>query len=61
MGGGPIFLKSRCDVFFHKDLSNEPNFDWIHLAGQYLYKTFPMAIHGKEAWNKKLSLSVLIY
>jgi hypothetical protein len=37
-GGRRIFLKSRCDVSFNKDLSNEPNFDWIHLAGQYTLK-----------------------
>jgi hypothetical protein len=35
-GGWRIFLKSRRDVSFNKDLSNETNFDWIHLAGQYL-------------------------
>ncbi len=36
MGDGRIFLKTRRDAYFNKDLSNEPNFDWIHLAGQYL-------------------------
>jgi hypothetical protein len=36
MGGGLIFLKTRRDATFNKDLSNAPNFDWIHLAGQYL-------------------------
>jgi hypothetical protein len=36
MGDGRIFLKSRRDASFHKDLSNEPNFDRIYLAGQYL-------------------------
>jgi hypothetical protein len=36
MGDGRIFLKTRCDASFEKDLSNEPNFDRIHLAGQYL-------------------------
>jgi hypothetical protein len=35
-GGGRIFLKNRCDISFNKDLSNEPNFNRIHLAGQYL-------------------------
>ncbi len=35
-GGGRIFLKSRRDIPFNKDLSNEHNFDGIHLAGQYL-------------------------
>ncbi len=36
MGGGRIFLKSLRDISFYKDLSNEPNFGRIHLAGQYL-------------------------
>ncbi len=36
MGDGRIFLKTCRDASFNKDLSNEPNFDWIHLAGQYL-------------------------
>ncbi len=34
MGNGRIFLKTRRDASFN--LSNEPNFDRIHLAGQYL-------------------------
>ncbi len=36
MGNRRIFLKSLRDASFNKDLSNEPNFDRIHLAGQYL-------------------------
>jgi hypothetical protein len=36
MGDGRIFLKTRHNAFFNKDLSNEPNFDWIHLTEQYL-------------------------
>ncbi len=32
MEDGRIFLKSRRDASFNKDLSNEPNFDRIHLA-----------------------------
>ncbi len=36
MGDGRIFLKSRRDTSFNKDLSNEPNFDLINLAGHYL-------------------------
>jgi hypothetical protein len=36
MGDGQIVLKSRRDASFNKDLSNEPNFDQIQLAGQYL-------------------------
>ncbi len=36
MGDRRIFLKTRRNASFNKDLSNEPNFDWIHLAGQYL-------------------------
>jgi hypothetical protein len=33
MGGGRIILKTS---LFNEDLSNEPNFGQIHLAGQYL-------------------------
>jgi hypothetical protein len=33
---GGRFLKGLRDVSFYKDLSNEPNFDRIHLTGQYL-------------------------
>ncbi len=36
MGDGRIFLKTGRDASFNKDLWNEPNFDRIHLAGQYL-------------------------
>jgi hypothetical protein len=36
MGDGQIFLKTRRDASFNKDQANEPNFDRIHLAGQYL-------------------------
>ena len=36
MGDGRIFLKTGRDASINKDLSNEPNFDRIHLAGQYL-------------------------
>ncbi len=39
MGGRQIFLKSLRDTSFIKDLSNEPSFGRIHLAGhsgQYL-------------------------
>ncbi len=36
MGDRRIFLKTGRDASFNKDLLNEPNFDWIHLAGQYL-------------------------
>ncbi len=36
LGGGRIFLKTRRDASFNKDLSNEPNFDRIHLVGQFL-------------------------
>jgi hypothetical protein len=31
-----IFLKNRRASSFNKDLSNEPNFGRIHLAGHYL-------------------------
>jgi hypothetical protein len=37
MGDGRIFLKSLRDASLNKDLSNEPTFGRIHLAGQYLY------------------------
>jgi hypothetical protein len=36
MGDRRIFLKNGRDASFNKDLSNEPNFGRIHLAGQYL-------------------------
>jgi hypothetical protein len=36
MGDGRIFPKSRRDVSFNKHLSIVPNFNRIHLAGQYL-------------------------
>jgi hypothetical protein len=36
MGDRQIFLKTGRDASFNKDLPNEPNFDRIHLAGQYL-------------------------
>ncbi len=36
MGDGRISLKTDRDASFNKDLSIEPNFDRIHLAGQYL-------------------------
>ncbi len=36
MEDGRIFLKSRRDASFNKDLSSEPNFNRIQLAGQYL-------------------------
>ncbi len=32
-GGGRIFLKTFRDSLFNEDLSNEPNFGRIHLAG----------------------------
>ncbi len=36
MGDGQIFLKNLRDTSFNKDLSNEPTFGRIPLAGQYL-------------------------
>ncbi len=36
MGVGRIFLKTFCASHCNEDLSNEPNFDRIHLSGQYL-------------------------
>ncbi len=35
-GGTRIFLKTFRASLFNEDLSNEPNFGRIHLAGQYL-------------------------
>jgi hypothetical protein len=35
-GGWVDFLKTFCASLFSEDLLNEPNFGWIHLAGQYL-------------------------
>ncbi len=35
-GGHADFLKSLRDASFNKDLSNDPTFGHIHLAGQYL-------------------------
>ncbi len=36
MGDGRIFLKSRRDASFNKDLSNEPNFTgYISLYGTF--------------------------
>ncbi len=36
MGDGQIFLKSLRDASFNKNVSNEPTFGRVHLAGQYL-------------------------
>jgi hypothetical protein len=36
MGDGRIFLKNPRASFFNKDLWNEHNFGWIHLARKYL-------------------------
>ncbi len=35
MGDGRIFLKNLRNTSFNKDLSNEPTFGRIHLAGHY--------------------------
>jgi hypothetical protein len=43
MGDGRIFLKIRRASSFNKDLSNEPNFGRIHLAGQV-----PLKVHKNE-------------
>ncbi len=48
MGDGRIFLKIHRASSFNKDLSNEPNFGRIHLAGQYF----------KAAQNHFLSFKV---
>ncbi len=36
MEGARIFLQTFRDSLFNDDLSNEPNYGRIHLAGQYL-------------------------
>jgi hypothetical protein len=36
MGGGQIFLKTFRASLFTEDLSDEPNFSRIHIAGQYI-------------------------
>jgi hypothetical protein len=36
MGSRRIFLKTYRASLFNEDLSKEPNFGRIHLAGQYL-------------------------
>ncbi len=36
MGDVRICLKNNRTYLFNDDLSNEPNFGQIHLAGQYL-------------------------
>ncbi len=36
MGDGRIFLKNLRASLFNDNLSNEPNFGQIHLAGVYL-------------------------
>jgi hypothetical protein len=50
MGDERIFLKSIRDASFNTDLSNEPNFDQIHLAGQW---TVPLKT-GAEALERPL-------
>ncbi len=61
-GDGQIFLKTRRDASFNKDLSNEPNFDRIHLAGQYLYIQYrtklPCYYVSRLCRQKNHSLSV---
>ncbi len=36
-GGGRIFLKTFLNALFNEDISNEPLFGQIHLAGQYTF------------------------
>ncbi len=45
MGDGRIFLKNLRDTPFNKDLSNEPNWGLIHLAGQYLQPKLRCIVH----------------
>ncbi len=43
MGDGRIFSKNLRAFLFNDDLSNEPNFGRIHLAGQHLqHKSYPV-------------------
>jgi hypothetical protein len=49
MGGGRIFPKILCVFLLDDDLSNEPNFGWIHFAGQYL------------TWHEKLDFLVFLF
>ncbi len=44
MGGGRIFLKTFRTSLFNEDLSNEPNFDRIHLTGQCLQELVKFVI-----------------
>ncbi len=41
-GGRADFSKNLLASLFNKDLSKEPNFGQIHLAGQYLYRYYPV-------------------
>ncbi len=41
MGDGRVFLKTGRDASLNTDLSNEPNFDQIHLAEKYLKENRP--------------------
>ncbi len=55
MGDGWIFLKNLSALLFNDDLSNEPNFDWIHLAGQfyffYILVTLSLKNHLVQSWK----------
>jgi hypothetical protein len=57
MGDGKIFLKILRDTFFNKDLSNEPNFSLIHLAGIIVYGAFCKS----AAWEMEKHGIVLLY
>ena len=67
MGDGSFFLKNLRALLFNDDLSNEPTFRQIHLAGQFLLSSnkksnsphlFPMVYLNKRYLN---SISDLAY
>jgi hypothetical protein len=59
MGDRRIFLKTGRDAYFNKDLSNEPNFDRIHLAGQYLLNVYFLLLFRPRI-NYQVSIFVKI-
>ncbi len=52
MGDGKILLKILRDTSLNKNLSNEPNFGLIHLAGQY--STFKINSFVKLSNNQSM-------
>ncbi len=60
MGVGQIFLKNLCDTSFNKDLSNNPTFGRIHLAGQYLYRSPLNCYIRKKSSRLRVHLCIFI-